>query len=404
MEVFSEFLNFESVIPEVLAQKLRRFYCEAKPKNTAKRAEDLTLAQSENYHKNSLKSIRSAINRHLQDLGRSIDIVRDKEFKSANNTLDGMLKTMTKTGASRATNHKAIIHAEDLERISSYFRTAPHSPIVLRQCVWYNLSLHFVTRGLEFHHQLRMDSFQFPKDENNLEYATLRHETQAKNFQGGIGSDEAPAGKRLYEVPGSDVCPIKMLRLLMCKTDSTATSLFNTCFKEALTNAESDLWYSSKPLVKKTFSGFMSDVCKSAKCAKTYTPHCLRATAITAMSDGGFEARQIMYMSGHRCEGSLKTYNRELSNDQKKSMSSCLSLLTHPKSRKTSLPSPASTTYTASSASLSVSPREHRESHVFDVSNFTHPAIDSSSSARAMMSSDFLSKSVFNHCVFNFSK
>ena len=91
MEVFSEFLNFESVIPEVLAQKLRRFYCEAKPKNTAKRAEDLTLAQSENYHKNSLKSIRSAINRHLQDLGRSIDIVRDKEFKSANNTLNGML-------------------------------------------------------------------------------------------------------------------------------------------------------------------------------------------------------------------------------------------------------------------------------------------------------------------------
>ena len=157
LEVFSEFQNFESVIPEVLAQELRRFYCEAKPKNTAKRAEDLTLAQSENYHKKSLKSIRSAINRHLQDLGRYID--RDKEFKSANNTLDGMLKTMTKNGASRATNHKAIIHAEDLERISSYFRTAPHSPIVLWQCVWYNLSLHFITRGLEFHHQLRTDSF-----------------------------------------------------------------------------------------------------------------------------------------------------------------------------------------------------------------------------------------------------
>ena len=95
-EVFSEFLNFESVIPEVLAQKLRRFYCEAKPQNTAKRAEELTLAQSENYHKNSVKSMRSAINRHLQDLGGPIDIVRDKEFKSANNTLDGMLKNYDK--------------------------------------------------------------------------------------------------------------------------------------------------------------------------------------------------------------------------------------------------------------------------------------------------------------------
>ena len=129
MEVFSEFLNFEPVIPDVLVQKLRRFYCEAKPQNTAKRAEDLTLAQSENYHKNSSKSMRSAINRHLQDLGSSIDIFRDMEFKSAKNTMDRMLKTMTKTGASRATNHKAVFHAEDLEQISSYFRTESHSPI-----------------------------------------------------------------------------------------------------------------------------------------------------------------------------------------------------------------------------------------------------------------------------------
>ena len=131
----------------------------------------------------------------------------------------GCSKTMTKTCASRATNHKAVIHSEDVDRISSYFHTAPHSPIVLRKCVWYNLSLHFVTHGLEFHHQLRMDSFQFHKDEHNLEYITLRHETQAKSFQGGIRPDEAPAGKHLYEVPGSDVCQIKILRLLMSKTD-----------------------------------------------------------------------------------------------------------------------------------------------------------------------------------------
>ena len=62
--------------------------------------------------------MRSAINRHLRDLGRSIDIVRDKELKSANNNLDGMLKTRTKTGASRTTNHKAVIHSKDLERIN----------------------------------------------------------------------------------------------------------------------------------------------------------------------------------------------------------------------------------------------------------------------------------------------
>ena len=69
---------------------------------------------------NTVKNIRSAINRHLNDIGRSVDIVRDKEFKSANQTLDEMLKKMTKIGASRPTKHKEVINPEDLFKISSY--------------------------------------------------------------------------------------------------------------------------------------------------------------------------------------------------------------------------------------------------------------------------------------------
>ena len=56
--------------------------------------------QAEEYHKNTLKTIRGAFNRHLQDIGREIDIVRDKEFKSANRVLDGYLKQRLKSGSS----------------------------------------------------------------------------------------------------------------------------------------------------------------------------------------------------------------------------------------------------------------------------------------------------------------
>ena len=48
-------------------------------------------AQTGYYHKNTLKNSRAAINRHLNDIGRSVDIVRDKEYKTANQALDGML-------------------------------------------------------------------------------------------------------------------------------------------------------------------------------------------------------------------------------------------------------------------------------------------------------------------------
>lgn len=163
-EVYHEALDFDTVTPEVLASHLRKFYCEAKPKECNKRKENMIDVQMQHYHKNTLKNIRSAINRHLQDIGRPINIVHDTMFKSANRTLDGMLKAMTQSGASRPTMHKTVLNPHDLEKISSYFKAAPCSPIVLRQCVWFNLSVHFVSRGLEFYHQLRLDSFEFCND------------------------------------------------------------------------------------------------------------------------------------------------------------------------------------------------------------------------------------------------
>ena len=62
----------------------------------------------------------------------------------------------------------------------------------------------------------------------------------------------------------------------------------------------------------------MTDICKNSKLSKSYTPHCLRATAIQAMNDLGFSSRHIIFMSGHRCEASLKSYSRNPSAQQKK--------------------------------------------------------------------------------------
>jgi hypothetical protein len=61
---------------------------------------------------------------------------------------------------------------------------------MLRQCVWFNLSIHFVSRDHELHHQLRRDSLTFCHDDEGLEYVVLRHENQQKNLQGGINSEE----------------------------------------------------------------------------------------------------------------------------------------------------------------------------------------------------------------------
>lgn len=51
------------------------------------------------------KSCRSVFKRHLQDLGRDIDIVNGKEFRSSNSNLDGKLKRNLQEGLARRTNN-----------------------------------------------------------------------------------------------------------------------------------------------------------------------------------------------------------------------------------------------------------------------------------------------------------
>ena len=200
------------------------------------------------------------------------------------------------------------------------------NPVALRFRVWYLLGIHFVSRGCEFHHQLTKNSLKFDRDENGTEFITIAHETHQKNYQGGLEeTDEEAQDKRMYAT-GTERCPIKSLKHFLSKSDPNAVALFNECDKEVLRAKDAstyEIWYTSTPVKQKKFSSFMIDICKNAG-ATRYTAHSLRSTAITAMSDAGLTDRNIMFMSDHKCEESLKSYCRRPSTEQKKMISSVL--------------------------------------------------------------------------------
>lgn len=276
------------------------------------------------YHKNSMKNVRAAINRHLKDIGREIDIVKDIEFKSSNTMLSSKLKFNLKQGLSRATQHHPTISNEDLLKINTYLSN--DNPVALRFRIWYFLAIHFVSRGCEFHHQLSIRSLKFEKDENGIEFVTISHETYQKSHQGGLEeTNEEANDKRMYAT-GTPSCPVQSLKLFLSKTDPNALSLFNECNKGALHDENPmnhDIWYSNKPVKPKKFTSFMPDICKNAG-TRRFTAHSLRTTAITAMSDAGLTDRNIMFMSDHKCEESLKSYCRRPSTEQKKVISTIL--------------------------------------------------------------------------------
>ena len=231
----------------------------------------------------------------------------------------------------------------DLSKISTYLYKE-NNHIALRFRVWFIFSMQFVSRGLEFHEQLKINSFVLKTDENGDEYVALTHETRQNNWQGGIDAAENPKEKRMYAVSrAGDKCPVKFLLLFCSKTNPDATSLFNRCSRLAISSpSKEDIWYTDVGIKKYQFTRFMADISKNSKLERNYTAHCLRATTIQGMNDAGFEVRHIMHMSGHKNEASVRSYNRECSTQQKKTMSGTLAGLVVPVSSNKSTNHPLS--------------------------------------------------------------
>ena len=122
------------------------------------------------------------------------------------------------TGAEIPIKHKEIIYKSNLNFFLAYL-SGDNNPVILRFRVRFVVAIHFVSRGLEFHEQLKTNSFIVNTDDYGNVYATLSHETKQKNWQGGIDKTDAPKENRMYAVPNSEkYCPVKTLSDFISKT------------------------------------------------------------------------------------------------------------------------------------------------------------------------------------------
>jgi hypothetical protein len=296
METQEEAVDFSSIDSEDLAALLTKFYCEAKPKPLNSRPNTFTAEVVGEYHKNTLKNIRGAINRHLQDLGRNIDIVNDKEFRATNKTLKGLLKLRMEERLLRPSLQDEFISEEDMKSIIVYFQNADSHPVILRQCVWFNLAKHFSTRVGEFHQRLKINSFSFKSDEKG-EYAYLSHEVKVKS----ILCEDSPVKKRMYATQTRQ-CPVKLLKLLIEKTDKNADSLFNQYNKASVEYPMLEhTWYVNKSLKKRSYANFLSDICKYANTSKIYAPYCLRTTVKMLRNSTGYTGEGVTGSKNEHC-------------------------------------------------------------------------------------------------------
>ena len=299
--------DFEMKEPKELNELLRRFYAEVRQKNGSE------------YSKSGLTNIRASIQRHLVSPphNRSINIIKDRDFTSANSVIQGQIQKLRKEGKD-ITRHKTPIEPEDFAKIMASLDLK--TPMGLQDKVFIDVMMHFARRGLEGLRELTPKSIIIKTDSSGQRYATLAFNENEKNHKG--DPKDIQTMKIMSEVKGDEYCPIKSLETFLEKLNPACDALFQRPLENF--DYQSKTWYYNRPVGVNTLSGKIKKLSIQAKCSKIYTNHCLRATAITTLDRAGISHTDICAVTGHRRVESLKSYTAPPTIKQRHHMSAIL--------------------------------------------------------------------------------
>ncbi|XP_064597047.1 uncharacterized protein LOC135463632 isoform X1 [Liolophura sinensis] len=302
--------DFEGLTSTELNILLRRFYAEARSK------------RGECYSKSALIGIRASINRYLNSppFERNINIMNDREFVMSNNVLAGIIKEKCRDGKDITVHHKPISET-DLRRLYSSGTLSNSSPKSLVRKVWFEISLHFGRDGLR---DLSASSFDFKFDDAGVEYAEILYSKRNKMYRDSVRHP------RMYAT-GDDTCPVKSLKLYLKRRNSHCEYFFQRPLTNFPVLADTDTicdrpspWYASQAMGFKTQRTLMADISKDANLSRRYTNLCVSATATSLFADAGLSVSDVMSVTGHQSESSVRSYVNKPSVDNHREMSNIL--------------------------------------------------------------------------------
>ena len=298
---------------EELDRNLRQFYAEARNK------------EGENYSRATLLSLRNGIERYLNTPPHSLGIrfTHDPRFVLSNQMLDAKIKQLKQEGMQN-TKHKPAIEKEDLAKLKTSEVFSLTKPLSLLRNVWFHVSLFWCRRGFEGQRNLKKTSFAFERDATGCPFVTMTHDETTMNHPGGISEVESfEKNGRMYKTTCT-TDGYSALEVFLTKLNPQCDALFQ--YPKRNWRPSDKVWYENRPLGKNKLSSLMKEISVEAGLSRTYTNHSVRATAITLWANAGLTDREIMAISGHRNEASLRSYHNQPSVNQLRKCSDVLTV------------------------------------------------------------------------------
>lgn len=310
VRIFREYLSekaqspdFETLDKEALCAVLRSFYAEARSKS------------GQLYSKSSLISIRSSLNRYLNEppYCRTLDLTKDPELRSANLTLAAVIRRLEEQGAGPVVQKQAITRS-DLRKLyeSAVFNT--DTPFGLLNKVWFETCMYFCTRGRENQRELEEDSFGLAVDEDGRKFVYFKalgpyHKSRSATWTKKRPDADEDTLPRMYET-GTEHCPYASFVRYVSKRNPLCRAFFQRprdhCCASDMT------WYENKAIGKNLLGTRMQMLSRAAKLSKTYTNHCIGAVSIATLNSivgaAGSRPATTLYVASETVNGHAQSH------------------------------------------------------------------------------------------------
>ena len=148
-----------------------------------------------------------------------------------------------------------------------------------------------------------------------------------KNHPGGLTDPEDESDGKIFAVDGSPRCPVQTVKAHVSHLNPVLEVLFQKpryhC--SSFNPDKEPVSYCNSPVGQSTLENMLKEMSKRAGIVPHLTNHCPRATSITVLSDADCESRHIRFVTWHKSDETIKSYNYRPSFRKQRRMSNMLS-------------------------------------------------------------------------------
>ena len=297
--------SIEKYEPEALNKILEQFYATVRKKDGS------------DYEPDSLRVMVTAIDRFRTEKEYKYSIIRDRQFKSSKQVLEGKARLLRQEGKGKRPNKARSLTTTEENELWEKKKLGRGSPQVLVQTVWWLLTQYFGLRGRQEHHSMTVEDFSFGLDENNTEYVEFI-ENPTKTRQSGLSAKPRSFLPKMFAT-GGDKCPVTIFKEFLSRRPPeirTTGPLYLSCVPKP----SSQVWYKRQPMGVNKLNDMMRTIIEGTTLEdswKTFSNHSARKTVVKKLKTAGLERSSIVKVTGHRNEKSLDDYDEGDENEQR---------------------------------------------------------------------------------------